>query len=79
MNSQNTEARARLEVNALTRRDKALIAHGLTPLDLAPNSVLNISNFIVYCEVFLQIEPSLSLFIETFYCKDTTPSRDTAK
>ena len=34
MNSQNTKAGARLEVNALTRRGKSLIAHGLTCIDL---------------------------------------------
>ena len=42
--------------------------YNLTPLDLAPNSILNISNFVVYCEDYLQIEPNLSLFLETFYC-----------
>ena len=47
---------------------RVLSYYNLTPLDLAPNSILNISNFIVYCEVYLQIEPSLSLFLETFYC-----------
>ena len=39
---------------------RVLSYYNLTPLDLAPNSVLNITNFAVYCEVFLQIEPSLS-------------------
>ena len=34
MNSQTTEAGARLEIDALTRRGKALIAHGLTGIDL---------------------------------------------
>ena len=33
MNSQTTEARARLEIDALTRRGKAVIAHGLTGID----------------------------------------------
>ena len=42
--------------------------YNLTPLDLAPNSILNISNFVVYCEDYLQVEPNLSLFLETFYC-----------
>ena len=28
---------------------------GLTPLDVAPNSMLNISNIIVFCEDYLQI------------------------
>ena len=47
---------------------RVLSYYNLTPLDLAPNSILNISNFVVYCEVYLQIEPNLSLFLETFYC-----------
>ena len=34
MNSQTTEAGARLEIAALTHRGKALIAHGLTGIDL---------------------------------------------
>ena len=34
MNSQATEAGARMEIEALTRRGKALIAHGLTGIDL---------------------------------------------
>ena len=47
---------------------RVLAYYELTPLDLSPNSVLNICTFAVYCEVFLQIEPNLSLFLETFYC-----------
>ena len=47
---------------------RVLSYYNLTPLDLSPNSVLNICTFAVYCEVFLQIEPNLSLFLETFYC-----------
>ena len=35
---------------------------GLTPLDIAPNSMLNISNYVVFCEDYLQIAPSLALF-----------------
>ena len=42
--------------------------YGLTPLDIAPNSVLNISNFVVFCEDYLQVPPSLALFLEIFYC-----------
>ena len=34
MNSQNTEASARLEVAALMQRGQALITHGLTGIDL---------------------------------------------
>ena len=47
---------------------RVLAYYGLTPLDLAPNSILNISNFVVYCEDYLQVEPNLALFLETFYC-----------
>ena len=32
------------------------------------SGVLNIRNFIVLCEVYLQIAPSLPLFLEFFYC-----------
>ena len=47
---------------------RVLAYYELTPLDLSPNSVLNICTYAVYCEVFLQIKPNLSLFLETFYC-----------
>ena len=47
---------------------RVLAYYELTPLDLSPNSVLNICTFAVYCEVFLQIKPNLSLFLESFYC-----------
>ena len=40
--------------------------YGLTPLDIAPNSLLNISNFIVFCEDYLQVSPSLALFLDFF-------------
>lgn len=40
---------------------------GLCPQDLSANSVLNISNFTVFCEVYLQVEPSIPLFQEFFY------------
>ena len=42
--------------------------YGLTPMDVAPNSILNISNFVVFCEDYLQMAPSLELFLEIFYC-----------
>ena len=32
---------------------RVLSYYNLTPLDLAPNSILNISNYVVYCEDFL--------------------------
>ena len=36
--------------------------------DLAPNSVLTLSNFVTLCEDYLQIEPDLDLWLELFYC-----------
>ena len=42
--------------------------YGLTTMDVAPNSLLNISNFVVFCEDYLQMAPSLELFLEIFYC-----------
>src|SRR3954468_9100982 len=39
----------------------------LQPQDIGPNSVSNISNFQVFCEVYLGEEPSLLLFREFFY------------
>ena len=38
--------------------------YGLTTLDVAPNSILNISNYVVFCEDYLQMAPSLELFLE---------------
>ncbi|XBI16278.1 hypothetical protein VPH35_058567 [Triticum aestivum] len=39
----------------------------LRPQDIGPNSVSNICNFQVFCEVYLGEEPSLLLFREIFY------------
>ena len=39
----------------------------LRPQDIGPNSVSNICNFHVFCEVYLGEEPSLLLFRELFY------------
>ncbi|XBI19901.1 hypothetical protein VPH35_061312 [Triticum aestivum] len=39
----------------------------LRPQDIGPNSVSNICNFQVFCEVYLGEEPSLLLFGELFY------------
>ena len=39
----------------------------LHPQDIKPNSVSNICKFQVYCEVYLQEEPSVELFREYFY------------
>ena len=40
--------------------------------DLAPNSILNLSNFVTLCEDYLQIKPDLDFFLELFYCKQKT-------
>ena len=39
----------------------------LHPQDIEPNYILNICNFQVFCEVYLQEEPSVDLFREYFY------------
>ena len=39
----------------------------LHPQDLGPNSISNICNFQVICEVYLQEEPTVELFREYFY------------
>ena len=39
----------------------------LRPQDIGPNSMTNICQFQVLCEVYLQIEPSVNLFREFFY------------
>ena len=39
----------------------------LRPQDIGPNSMSNICNFQVFCEVYLGEEPSLLLFRELFY------------
>ena len=43
--------------------------YGLRPQDIGPNSVLNMSNFTVLCESYLQIPPNLNLFLDLFHCK----------
>lgn len=42
--------------------------YGVRPQDLAPNSILNLSNFQVFCKVYLQVEQKVNLFLEFFYC-----------
>ena len=37
------------------------------PRNIGPNSISNICNFQVFCEVYLQEEPSVELFREYFY------------
>lgn len=39
----------------------------LCPQDLAANSIYNLARFQVFCEVYLQLEPSVPLFMEYFY------------
>ena len=39
--------------------------YGLDFHDLAPNFILNISAFIVVCEVFLRIQPHFGLWLKT--------------
>ena len=43
--------------------------YGLDFHDLAPNSILNISAFIVVCEAFLRIPPYFGLWLKTFNVK----------
>ena len=43
--------------------------YGLDFHDLAPNSILNISAFIVVCEAFLRIPPHFGLWLKTFNVK----------
>ena len=40
--------------------------------DLAPDSILHISSFIVVCEAFLRITPHFSLWLKTFNVKPKT-------
>ena len=37
--------------------------------DLAPDSLLHISSFIIVCEAFLRISPHFGLWLKTFYVK----------
>ena len=43
--------------------------YGLDFHDLAPNSFLNISAFIVVCEAFLRIPPHFGLWLKVFNVK----------
>lgn len=48
---------------------REMLAHyGLRLHDFGPNSMLNISNFHVMCEDYLEMEPDLDLWLEWFYC-----------
>ena len=44
----------------------------LSPQDIGPNSISNICNFQVLCEVYLQEEPTVELFREYFYLNRQT-------
>ena len=46
---------------------RQLLAHyKLRIHDLAPDSILNLSNFVTLCEDYLQIKPDLDLWLELF-------------
>jgi hypothetical protein len=46
--------------------------YGLHPQDLGSNSVVNISSFVVVCEAYLRIEPTVLLFRNLFYVNKQT-------
>ena len=46
--------------------------YGLDFHDLAPDSFLHISTFIVVCEAFLRITPHFGLWLKTFDVKPKT-------
>ena len=48
----------------------------LHPQDIGPNSVSNICNFQVFCEVYLQEEPIIDLFKEFYYLNRQTKMTD---
>ena len=48
---------------------RLMFYYGLDFHDLAPNSFLNISAFIVVCEAFLRIPPHFGLWLKTFNVK----------
>ena len=48
----------------------------LHPQDIRPNSVSNIYNFQVFCEVYLQQEPTVELFREFYYLNHQTEFTD---
>ena len=43
--------------------------YGLDFHDLAPDSILHISSFIVVCEAFLHVTPHFGLWLKTFNVK----------
>ena len=53
--------------------------YGVDFHDLAPNSFLNISAFIVVCEAFLRIPPHFGLWLKTFNVKPKVVSGEQAE
>ncbi|KAE8792881.1 hypothetical protein D1007_32516 [Hordeum vulgare] len=56
-----------------------LIFFGLQPHHLAPNAILQLSSFVVLCEGFLGIEPSLDLWQSLFFLKQQSKKMDKAE
>ena len=48
----------------------------LRPQDTGPNSVSNICNFQVFCEIYLQEEPTIELFRDFFHLNRRTEFSD---
>ena len=46
--------------------------YGLDFHNLAPDSILHISSFIIVCEAFLRITPHFGLWLKTFNVKPKT-------
>ena len=53
--------------------------YGLDFHDLAPNSILKISAFIIMCEAFLRITPHFGLWLKTFNAKPKVVSGQQAE
>ncbi|KAE8781792.1 hypothetical protein D1007_44888 [Hordeum vulgare] len=53
-----------------------LIFFGLQPHHLAPNAILKLSSFVVLCEGFFGIEPSLDLWQSLFFLKQQSKKMD---
>ena len=53
-----------------------LASFQLRPQDIGPNSVTNICHFQVFCEVYLQEEPSVELFRDFFHLNRRTEFTD---
>ena len=53
-----------------------LASFQICPQDIGPNSVSNICNFQVFCEAYLQEEPTVDLFRDFFYLNRRTEFTD---